>query len=39
MILPNVTESEAKKNFPGGFDTVSMPSGNIYVRTTTDYKV
>lgn len=39
MILPSVTEEEAKNAFPGGFDTVSMPSGNVYVRTTEDYKM
>lgn len=39
MILPTVSEAEAKKAFPNGFDTVSMPSGNVYVRTTEDYKM
>ncbi|XP_053689975.1 peroxiredoxin-6-like [Sabethes cyaneus] len=38
MILPEVTEADADKLFPGGIERVSMPSGHVYVRTTTDYK-
>ncbi|XP_043478716.1 peroxiredoxin-6-like [Leptopilina heterotoma] len=37
MILPDVKEEDLPKLFPGGVDTVSMPSGKVYVRTTTDY--
>lgn len=37
MILPNVTDEEAEKLFPGGVDKVSMPSGVNYVRTTEKY--
>ncbi|KAJ8952994.1 hypothetical protein NQ318_015354 [Aromia moschata] len=38
MILPTVSDDEIKNLFPGGVDTVSMPSGITYVRTTTKYK-
>lgn len=37
MILPTVSDAEAKKLFPGGIDVVNMPSGITYVRTTTNY--
>uniref|UniRef100_U5EJD2 1-Cys peroxiredoxin n=1 Tax=Corethrella appendiculata TaxID=1370023 RepID=U5EJD2_9DIPT len=37
MILPHVTEEDADKLFPRGIERVSMPSGKVYVRTTTDY--
>lgn len=37
MILPTVKEEDIPKLFPGGVDRVSMPSGKIYVRTTTNY--
>ncbi|XP_017037049.1 peroxiredoxin-6 [Drosophila kikkawai] len=37
MILPTVTDEEAHKLFPKGFDKVSMPSGVNYVRTTENY--
>uniref|UniRef100_A0A6P4EMK9 Peroxiredoxin-6-like n=1 Tax=Drosophila rhopaloa TaxID=1041015 RepID=A0A6P4EMK9_DRORH len=37
MILPTVTDEEAQKLFPKGFDKVSMPSGVNYVRTTENY--
>uniref|UniRef100_A0A6M2DLC0 1-Cys peroxiredoxin n=1 Tax=Xenopsylla cheopis TaxID=163159 RepID=A0A6M2DLC0_XENCH len=37
MILPSVKDEDATKLFPKGIDTVSMPSGKVYVRTTTDY--
>lgn len=37
MILPDVTDKDAAKLFPGGIDCVKMPSGQNYVRTTTDY--
>lgn len=39
MILPQVSDEEANKLFPGGIERVSMPSGISYVRTTTDYKM
>lgn len=37
MILPNVTQSQIDETFPKGLDEVSMPSGRVYIRTTTDY--
>lgn len=37
MILPKVTDEQIKQLFPGGVDTVKMPSGNVYVRTTENY--
>jgi len=37
MILPSVKEEDLANLFPGGVDKVSMPSGKVYVRTTTDY--
>ncbi|XP_012252977.1 peroxiredoxin-6-like [Athalia rosae] len=37
MILPTVPEEDLPKLFPGGVDKVTMPSGQVYVRTTTDY--
>ena len=37
MILPTVKDEELPKLFPGGVDKVLMPSGKVYVRTTTDY--
>jgi len=37
MILPEVSEADADKLFPKGIDRVKMPSGNNYVRTTTNY--
>ncbi|KAI9575755.1 peroxiredoxin-6-like [Glossina fuscipes] len=37
MILPSVTDEEAAKLFPKGFDKTSMPSGGNYVRTTENY--
>ncbi|XP_066591683.1 peroxiredoxin-6-like [Prorops nasuta] len=37
MILPTVTEEELTKLFPGGVQRVTMPSGKVYVRHTTDY--
>ena len=37
MILPTVKDEELTKLFPKGVDKVSMPSGKVYVRTTTDY--
>ena len=39
MILPTVKDEEAQKLFGGKVDKVSMPSGIVYVRTTTNYKV
>ncbi|KAJ8918151.1 hypothetical protein NQ315_011608 [Exocentrus adspersus] len=38
MILPTVGEDEIRRLFPGGVDTVTMPSGVTYVRTTTNYQ-
>ncbi|XP_032674168.1 peroxiredoxin-6-like [Odontomachus brunneus] len=37
MILPTVKDEDLPKLFPGGVDRVNMPSGKVYVRTTTDY--
>ncbi|XP_012347467.1 peroxiredoxin-6 [Apis florea] len=37
MILPTVKDEELPKLFPKGVDKVSMPSGKVYVRTTTNY--
>lgn len=37
MILPDVSDAEADRLFPGGIERVSMPSGQNYVRTTEDY--
>ena len=37
MILPSVTDEEANKLFPKGYDKVNMPSGVNYVRTTENY--
>lgn len=39
MISPDVTDDEAKKEFPLGFDTVELPSGSNYVRTTQNYRI
>lgn len=38
MVLPDANKEEIEKVFPGGLDEVKMPSGKIYIRTTTDYK-
>ncbi|XP_018799998.1 PREDICTED: peroxiredoxin-6-like [Bactrocera latifrons] len=37
MIQPEVTDDEANKLFPKGFEKVPLPSGLDYVRTTEDY--
>ncbi|KAJ8668103.1 hypothetical protein QAD02_009766 [Eretmocerus hayati] len=37
MIVPTVKEEEIPKLFPKGVSRVSMPSGRIYLRTTTEY--
>ncbi|XP_014203955.1 peroxiredoxin-6-like [Copidosoma floridanum] len=37
MVVPSVKDEELDELFPGGVDKVSMPSGKVYVRTTTDY--
>ncbi|XP_077287963.1 peroxiredoxin-6-like [Arctopsyche grandis] len=37
MILPDVSDDEIKRLFPKGIDTVTMPSGCVYIRTTTNY--
>lgn len=39
MIVPDVSDAEAEKLFPGGIDRVNMPSGLTYVRTTTKYRM
>ncbi|XP_014253156.1 peroxiredoxin-6-like [Cimex lectularius] len=39
MILPSVKDENLPALFPNGVDKVSMPSGQNYVRTTTDYKM
>jgi peroxidase len=38
MILPTVKEEEAQQLFSGQVDKVTLPSGIVYVRTTTNYK-
>lgn len=38
MILPEVTDKDANKLFPKGVDSVPMPSGIKYIRTTTQYQ-
>lgn len=37
MILPDADQSEIDKIFPKGLDEVKMPSGKVYIRTTTNY--
>lgn len=37
MVLPDADQSEVKRIFPKGLDEVKMPSGKVYIRTTTDY--
>ncbi|XP_025835382.1 peroxiredoxin-6-like [Agrilus planipennis] len=37
MILPHISDQEANALFDGKVDKVSMPSGENYVRTTTNY--
>lgn len=37
MVLPDANKEEIEKVFPGGLDEVKMPSGRVYIRTTTDY--
>lgn len=37
MIAPDAEESEIQLIFPSGLDEVEMPSGRVYIRTTTDY--
>jgi len=37
MILPSVKDEDLPKLFPKGVEKVAMPSGENYVRTTTDY--
>lgn len=37
MILPTVTDEKIQELFPEGVDSVTMPSGKCYVRTTTNY--
>ncbi|XP_067002439.1 peroxiredoxin-6 [Anabrus simplex] len=37
MILPSVKDEDLPRLFPKGVETVKMPSGINYVRTTTDY--
>jgi peroxidase len=38
MVLPDASKEEIEKAFPGGLDCVKMPSGRVYIRTTTEYK-
>lgn len=40
MLLPDADPAEIKKFFPNAksIDDVQMPSGRVYIRTTTDYK-
>ena len=35
-ILPSVSNEEAAKKYPGGFDVVELPSGKPYLRMTAD---
>ena len=37
MIVPTIKDEDLPTLFPKGVDKVSMPSGKVYVRTTTDY--
>lgn len=37
MVLPDTEQGEIEKTFPNGLDEVEMPSGRVYIRTTTDY--
>lgn len=37
MIVPGVSTEEAKKVFGDEIDTVNMPSGKEYVRSTVKY--
>ncbi|KAJ8667170.1 hypothetical protein QAD02_008832 [Eretmocerus hayati] len=37
MIVPSVKEEDIPELFPKGIERVLMPSGKVYVRTTTDY--
>ncbi|KAG8231782.1 hypothetical protein J437_LFUL011882 [Ladona fulva] len=37
MVRPDVKDEELPSLFPKGVDTVNMPSGVVYVRTTLDY--
>ncbi|XP_033346626.1 peroxiredoxin-6-like [Bombus vosnesenskii] len=39
MILPTVKDEELTKLFPKGVDKVSMPSGKVYICTTTNYRM
>jgi len=34
MVVPGLSDEDAKKKFPKGFDTVSLPSGKGYLRFT-----
>lgn len=38
MILPNAPEDKIKEIFPEGIDEVHMPSGQLYIRSTENYK-
>jgi 1-Cys peroxiredoxin 6 len=37
MVIPSLSDEEAKELFPGGFKTEELPSGRRYLRMTTDY--
>ena len=34
MIIPSVSEDDAKKLFPKGFEVKEVPSGKKYIRVT-----
>lgn len=38
MVVPSLSEEEAKAEFPGGFEVHEVPSGKQYLRTTKDYQ-
>ena len=38
MILPTVQQAEIEELFGDDMDQVEMPSGCVYIRTTTNYK-
>lgn len=36
MVIPSISDEEAKKRFPKGFETKKVPSGKSYIRLTPD---
>ncbi|KAE8750042.1 hypothetical protein FOCC_FOCC003166 [Frankliniella occidentalis] len=36
MVLPHVKQEDLPSLFPGGVDTIECPSGQTYIRTTSD---